>query len=163
MNLDVLGLTLHEGALLTISAAPGNELWASLGRREVVLCQLFASAYPTRPIRHISSSIWPVLACSGANPGSFLLNLELKIAPAVLDYIAHIPVFCLIGLYSEAGCGQATLLAKLPFGALYRDLPSVEQLTEPLLYLTASKSPRLALSLSYDNLGQTGNLLEVRL
>ena len=102
MNLDVLGLNLHEGVLLTLGTSPGNELWASLGRREIVLCQIFASAHPDRPIRHISSSNWEELAASSANPGAFLLNLELEIAPLVLDYLANLTFFCLVGLYSKS-------------------------------------------------------------
>ncbi len=158
MKLDVLGLTLHEGALLALGAAPGNELWASLGRREVVLCQIFASAYSNRPIRHFSSSTWSELAVSGLNPGAFLLNLELEFAPAVLETIANLSVFCLVGLYSNTGSGRKTLTSLLP-SALTYDLTSVEHLAGPLRLLSSGKSPKLALSLSYENLGQSGDLL----
>jgi hypothetical protein len=163
MNLDALGITLYEGALLTLGAAPGAGLWASLGRREVVLCQIFASAYTERPIRHISRSNWEELAASSANPGAFLLNLELEFTPLVLDYISNQAVFCLVGLYSNNGFGRETLLAGLPPQALIYDLPSVEHLSEPLRLLTAGKASRLALSLSTDNLGEIGDLLGVGL
>jgi hypothetical protein len=161
MNLEVLGLTLHEGVLMTLGAAPGKALWASLGRREVVLCQMFASGYPIRLIRHFSSSSWPQLATSGANPGAFLLNWELEFAPLVLKTVGKLPIFCLVGLYSNCGGGREALLSNLPPGALCYDLPSVESLAEPLRLLTIGQAPRLALSLSYEALGQTGNLLEV--
>ena len=163
MNLDVLGLNLHEGVLLTLGTSPGNELWASLGRREIVLCQIFASAHPDRPIRHISSSNWEELAASSANPGAFLLNLELEIAPLVLDYLANLTFFCLVGLYSNAGCGREILVSGLPSGALYYNLPSVAHLSEPLRLLSAGEAPRLALSLGTDNMGERGDLLGVRL
>jgi hypothetical protein len=163
MKLDVLGLLLHDGLLYTLGAAPGSGLWASLGRREAELCRIFASAYPSRLIQHYSAKTWQDMATSGGNPGAFLLNLDLDIAPLVVGYATAKDSFCMAGLYMAGGRGMETLLTNLPADVFHVDLLSVNNLTEPLRLISASKSVRLVISLTNESLGQPGNLRGVRL
>lgn len=163
MKLDVLGLPLYEGLLLTLGSFPADRLWASLGHREAGLCRFLAAAYPSRLIQHFSVKSWSTLAASGENPGAYLLNLDLEIAPLVVGYAITKGPFCLAGFFGEGSQTVATLLANLPGDVINFCVSSVEHLFEPLRFISTGHPVRMVISVPQELFGKPGNLNGVQL
>lgn len=163
MKLDVLDLPLYEGLLLTLGTFPAHRLWASLGHREAGLCRFFAAAYPSRSIQHYSVKSWSNLAASGENPGAYLLNLDLEIAPLVVGYAIAKRSFCLAGFFGEGSHTVEILLANLPTDVINFGVSSVEHLFEPLGLISTGHPVRMVISMPQELFGKPGNLIGVQL
>ena len=163
MKLDVLDLYLYEALLFTLGASPCSGLWASLGRREVGLCQMFTAAYPSLPVQHISAINWESMESSQNDPGAYLLNMELEFSERVLGFATRTKAFCFVGLYAGNGCGKQRLTENLTEETLFFDLQFANQFEFPLKLFLEQKPVRVVLSIENEALSRIGSLLKVEL
>lgn len=161
MKLDVLDLYLYEAMLFILGTSPCSGLWATLGRREVGLCQLFAAAYPSLPIQHISAINWESMESSQNDPGAYLLNMELEFSKRVLAFAAQKKTFCFVGLYAVNGCGKRRLMENFAGDTYFFDLQFANQFENPLKLFVEQKPARVVLSIENEALSRIGSLLGV--